>query len=173
MRASSDRVCLSGFFLCGRRIFWRRRWGWMATRRWRMRFVFWAWAYMWSRRAGDWRFRRACDVVESEDRAEKRVVMCGAEECAAASPARAGQPGWGARGERYYGDAVRRHGCRFQWGRLQPALLRAVSAMWCGSQDRKDCSVAKAHRHFGSQGKQDCLCYQKATACRKRGVLLS
>ncbi len=37
-----------------------------------------------SRRADGWRFRQARDVVESEDRAEKRVVMCGAEEFAAA-----------------------------------------------------------------------------------------
>ena len=63
-----------------------------------------------ARRADDWRFRQARDVVESEDRAEKRVVMCGAEEFAAASRSCAGQPGWAARAERYDGDAVRRHG---------------------------------------------------------------
>jgi len=63
-----------------------------------------------ARRADDWRWRQARDVVESEDRAEKRVVMCGAEEFAAASWSRAGQPGWAARAERYDGDAVRRHG---------------------------------------------------------------
>src|SRR5579864_4066168 len=63
-----------------------------------------------ARRADDWRLRQARDVVESEDRAEKRVVMCGAEEFAAASRSCAGQPGWAARAERYDGDAVRRHG---------------------------------------------------------------
>src|SRR5579862_4784821 len=63
-----------------------------------------------ARRADDWRWRQARDVGESEDRAEKRVVMCGAEEFAAASWSRAGQPGWAARAERYDGDAVRRHG---------------------------------------------------------------
>jgi len=76
----------------------------------RTRFVFWAWAYMWSRRPDGWGFWQARDVVESEDRAEKRVVMCGAEEFAAASWSRAGQPGWTARAERYDGDAERRHG---------------------------------------------------------------
>jgi hypothetical protein len=65
---------------------------------------------MWSRRPDDWRLRQARDVVESEDRAEKRVAMRGAEEFAAPSWSRAGQPGWAARVERYDGDAKCRHG---------------------------------------------------------------
>jgi hypothetical protein len=112
MRGLSGCVCLSGFFSCARRILWRRRRRWRAMRRWRMRFVFLAWAYVWLRRADDWRFRQARDVVESEDRAEKRVMMCGAEEFAAASRARARQPGCAARVERYDGDAEQRHGVR-------------------------------------------------------------
>ena len=63
-----------------------------------------------ARRADGWRFRQARDVVESEDRAEKRVMMCGAEEFAAASGARARQPGCAARVERHDGDAKCRHG---------------------------------------------------------------
>src|ERR1700722_2671682 len=110
MRALSGCVCLSGFFSCVRRILWRRRRRWRAMRRVQMRFVFLAWAYMWSRRPDDWRLRQARDVVESEDRAEKRVAMRGAEEFAAASWSRAGQPGWAARVERYDGDAKCRHG---------------------------------------------------------------
>ena len=73
-----------------------------------------------SRRAGGRRFRQARDVVESEDRAEKRVVMCGAEEFAAASRARTRQPHGAAQAERYDGDAVRRHG----FGRTGPAGRR-------------------------------------------------
>ena len=89
------------------RLWWRR--GWLAMRRARMRFVFLAWAYVGRGGPTGWRFRQARDVVESEDRAEKRVVMCGAEKFAAASCARTRQPHGAARAERYDGDAVRRH----------------------------------------------------------------
>src|SRR5580704_11347827 len=113
MRGLSGCVCLSGFFSCVRRILWWRRRRWRAMRRVRMHFVFWAWDYVWSRRPDDWRLRQARDVVKSEDRAEKRVAMRGAEEFAAPSWSRAGQPGWAARVERYDGDAECRHDAGF------------------------------------------------------------
>ncbi len=77
-----------------------------------------------ARRADDWRLRQARDVVESEDRAEKRVVMCGAEEFAGASRARTRQPHGAAQAERYDGDAVRRHAGLGSTGDISTSVCR-------------------------------------------------